>query len=149
MNVRVAAASDPKAAREAVLEGLVQYNDLFLAPREKQEVAVAAQDETGRIVGGATGHVTLDLLFVELVWVAEEHRGGGIGSRVLAAIEEEGRRLGAARVLLDTFTFQAAPFYEANGYREVARIPRYFGEHDRIYLQKDWPNPGILNLPAP
>lgn len=122
--------------REAVLRGLAAYNERFLGPGASVTLAVAAREADGTIVGGATGRVWHERLFVDLLWVEEAHRGQGLGSRVLREIEAEARRRGATKAFLDTFTFQAAPFYEKLGYREVARIPRFFGDHDRIYLEK-------------
>lgn len=142
MNIEVAPEPDQKLAYEAVLDGLRLYNERFLGPSRKKDLAVLAKDEDGRIVGGATGHVYNRRLFIDLLWVNEGHRGQGIGSRVVRGMESEGCLLGATRALLDTFTFQAAPFYEKNGYREVARIPRFFGEYDRIYMGKDVLIPG-------
>ncbi len=51
-------------------------------------------------------------------------------------MESQARALGAVRSFLDTFAFQAAPFYAKNGYVEVARVLGYWGEHDRIYMAK-------------
>jgi GNAT superfamily N-acetyltransferase len=58
---------------------------------------------------------------VKRMFVAEEARRMGIGRRLLAALEAEARRLGYARVLLDTAAplAEAAALYEATGYREV------------------------------
>lgn len=137
MNVAVSA--DPTAARLAIVEGLVRYNEGFLGPRRWAPLAVTATDDAGTTVGGAYGALQYDRLLVELLWVDEAHRGTGVGSRVLRDMEEEGRRRGAKRAFLDTFTFQAAPFYEKQGYTEVARIPDYFDGHDRIYMAKALP----------
>ncbi|RYG34121.1 GNAT family N-acetyltransferase [bacterium] len=137
MNVEVVAESDLQEAREAVLAGLVRYNERFLGPGRKTETAVTVRDESGRIVGGATAHLYRGRLFIDFVWVDEDCRGKGVGTQVMRAIEAEGRRLGATCAQVDTFTFQAAPFYERLGYREVARIPKMFGGYDRIYLEKE------------
>ena len=138
MSVTVTLDPSPEATRAAVLEGLIQYNERFLGPRQHAPLVVVARDEAGALVGGASGGLYYDRLAVDILWVQEAHRGQGLGTRLLSAIEEEARRRGAVRVFLDTFTFQAAPFYEKQGYIEVARIPRYFGEYDRIYLRKDF-----------
>jgi GNAT superfamily N-acetyltransferase len=129
-------ASDPVGARDAIAEGLTQFNEGFLGPRRFVPVAITAKDDEGATVGGATGAVRYDRLVVDMLWVAEAYRGKGLGSKLLRAIEDEGRRLGAVQAFLDTFTFQAAPFYERFGYREIARIPDFFDGYDRIYMMK-------------
>jgi ribosomal protein S18 acetylase RimI-like enzyme len=60
------------------------------------------------------------------LWVAERHRGAGLGARLLReaetiASEERGCR--AAR--LETWEFQAPRFYEKQGYEVVCVIPDY------------------------
>ena len=134
--LRVHVAADPAAARSAIVEGLVRYNEGFLGPRRGAPLAVTAIDEAGRLVGGASGSVQYDRLLIELLWTDETHRSAGLGTRIMDAMEAEGRRLGGVRAFLDTFTFQAAPFYEKRGYVEVARIRDYFEGYDRIYLSK-------------
>ena len=134
--LRVHVAADPAAARTEIVEGLIRYNEGFLGPRRWSPVALTATDEEGRIVGGASGAVQYDRLAIELLWVDESHRGLGLGTRIMDGIEAEGRRLGAVRAFLDTFAFQAAPFYERRGYVEIARIADYFDGHDRIYFSK-------------
>lgn len=136
MNIEVATGEEGVPLRAAILEGLLQYNERFLGPRFSAPLVVAVRDEAGHVVGGAVGGVHYDRLAVDLLWVDEAHRGRGLGSEILRAIEEEGRKRGATRCFLDTFTFQAAPFYEKLGYVEVARIEGYFGEYDRIYYRK-------------
>lgn len=138
-DVTVAVDPDPQRACETIVEGLVQYNERFLGPRHWLPLAVTARNAEGAIVGGAYGAIQYDRLVVELLWIDEAHRGVGLGSRALEEIEAEANRRGAKRVFLDTFTFQAAPFYEKRGYAEVARIPDYFDGYDRIYLTKPLP----------
>lgn len=136
MAVTLEIATDPTDAREAIAEGLTRFNEGFLGPRRFLPVAITAKEDEGATVGGATAAVRYDRLVIDMLWVAETHRGQGLGSKLLRAIEDEGRRLGATRAFLDTFTFQAAPFYERFGYREIARIPDFFDGYDRIYMAK-------------
>ncbi len=115
----------------------VTYNERFLGLRRNGPLAVAARDAAGRIVGGAIGGFYYDRLAIDLLWVDKAHRGRGLGSRILDEIETEASRQGAVRAFLDTFTFQAAPFSMRHGYRKIARIPHFFGEHDRIDMLKE------------
>ncbi|WP_030260072.1 MULTISPECIES: GNAT family N-acetyltransferase [Streptomyces] len=70
----------------------------------------------------------LDATTVELtrVYVRPELRGTGGGARLLAAVDEAARALGAERIVLDTRLdlVEARALYLRNGYRE---IPAYNG----------------------
>ena len=65
-----------------------------------------------------------------------DQRGSGLGTRVLAAAEEEVRRRGCEQVALSTHTFQAPRFYARRGYVECGRTPAYPRGHDQIHLVK-------------
>jgi hypothetical protein len=53
----------------------------------------------------------------------------------MAAAETEGRRRGCSAVWLDTFEFQARPFYEKLGYRLFGTLDFPAG-FKRFFLQK-------------
>lgn len=71
---------------------------------------------------------------VKRMWVAPSHRGQGIGSRLLARLEERARALGATRAVLDTRRLLGAvPLYERHGYRATEPFndnpyPDWWGE---------------------
>ena len=71
------------------------------------------------------GQVNWTWLDVSLLWVAESHRGRGLGSKILRAFEDAGRDRGCTSAHLSTFTYQAAKFYRRHGYEEYARLPDY------------------------
>jgi GNAT superfamily N-acetyltransferase len=75
-------------------------------------------------------------LHVAHLWVSEDLRGAGLGAEVLTAIEAAGRARGAGAVWLDTFSFQAAPFYERLGYREFGRLDDFPPGETRHFLWK-------------
>ena len=56
-----------------------------------------------------------------MVWVREDRRGEGWGTRLMAAAEEEARERGCQRVAVSSFTFQAPAFYQQLGYVETGR----------------------------
>jgi ribosomal protein S18 acetylase RimI-like enzyme len=60
-------------------------------------------------------------LLMDGICVAETARGRGIGSRLLAGIESEARRAGAARIRLDVIDTnpRARALYERHGFRAV------------------------------
>jgi GNAT superfamily N-acetyltransferase len=60
---------------------------------------------------------------VKRMWVHDDWRGAGLGTRVLRALEDEARRLGHRRVRLDTngTLVEAVAMYERAGYRHIGR----------------------------
>jgi GNAT superfamily N-acetyltransferase len=61
---------------------------------------------------------------IKRVYIEPAHRGRGIGRPLVAAIEEEARRLGYRRVRLDTGHEQpeARHIYETSGYHAIERF---------------------------
>jgi GNAT superfamily N-acetyltransferase len=64
---------------------------------------------------------------VKRMYVAPATRGGGIARALLAALEVEARRLGYARVVLETGTRQAEAMalYESAGYTPIPNFGAY------------------------
>ena len=66
----------------------------------------------------------------------DDQRGGGLGTKLLAAAEAVIRRRGCDRVALSTHSFQAPGFYARLGYTECGRTPGYPHGYDYIHLMK-------------
>jgi GNAT superfamily N-acetyltransferase len=74
--------------------------------------------------------------YIDLLWVRDDQRGCGLGTKLLAAAEAEIRRRGCDRVALSTHSFQVPGFYARFGYQECGRTPGYPHGHDDIHLVK-------------
>jgi GNAT superfamily N-acetyltransferase len=115
---------DPAAApevREAVHAGLGAYNDQHAPPGNTTPLVIAARSPEGQIIGGlvgvtAWGQTARGWMHVAMLWVTEGWRGRGVGRRLLRTAESEAVRRGCHFAVLDTFEFQARPFYEGEGY---------------------------------
>ena len=119
----------------AILQGLIAYNEFRAGPASARELAVIARVD-GEIVGGLTGLTHWNWCHIRLLWVAEKFRGAGVGTRLLKAAEEEAIRRGCDHAHLDTFSFQAQPFYARFGYEEFGRLEDYPTGCTRYFLQK-------------
>ncbi|MBL8835329.1 MAG: GNAT family N-acetyltransferase [Alphaproteobacteria bacterium] len=126
-----------EAAMAAIQSGLAAFNDAATGIVDRKPLAVLVSDpRTGEVVGGVLGRTSLGLMFVDLVYLPDELRGGGVGRRMIAMAEEEGRRRGCAHVMLYTITFQAPGFYAKLGYREFGRIPCDPPGTARVFMTK-------------
>lgn len=68
------------------------------------------------LLGALEGASNASWLYVRLLWVDAAHRGGGVGRRIMAAAEAESHKRGLRGMWLDTFEYQARPFYEKLGF---------------------------------
>jgi GNAT superfamily N-acetyltransferase len=126
------------AARDAIEQGLAEYNAAQAGYRDWRGLAVLVQDpETGRTIGGILGRTSLGLLFIDLVFLPEELRGGGIGARMLAMAETEAARRGCRFATLVTITFQAPAFYQRHGWEEFGRVPCDPPGTARVFFRKE------------
>jgi ribosomal protein S18 acetylase RimI-like enzyme len=94
-------------------------------PREKQRPARGLYGWTW----GGCG-------YIDLLWVRDDQRGRGLGTRLLTTAEGETQRRGCDRVALSTHSFQAPDFYARFGYQECGRTPAYPHGYDHIHLLK-------------
>ncbi len=127
----------PAAAdRESVRQGLIEFCDQFLGPRDLRPIGVFVRGPEG-LQAGLIGETGRGVLKVALLWVAEELRGKGIGSLLLRAAEAEAIARGCRKALLDTYDFQAKPFYERHGYRVFAEFHGFVRGHKSYFLDKE------------
>lgn len=94
------------------------------------------KDDAGEIVGGLTGYILYDWMFVQFISVSEALRGQGLGERLMAEAEAWARGQGLAGMWLDTFAFQAPDFYRKLGFVEFGTIEDHPVGSRRIFFQK-------------
>lgn len=124
------------AAWAAIGGGLHEYNTAAAGASGGSPVCFLLMGPQQRIAGGIIGETHWDWLYVNLLFVVEDHRGRGHGRKLLAAAEEEARGRGAQSAYLDTFSFQAPGFYEKLGYEVFGVLPDFPPGHERLYMVK-------------
>ena len=122
-----------KSALDAIESGLDAYNAQY-SPVEYEEFAVVLRDGDD-VKGGVTAIAWAGMLFIKWFWIDGALRGQDHGTALLLRTEAEGRARGCTHVYLDTFDFQARPFYEKSGYALFGTLD-YPAGFKRYYLQK-------------
>jgi GNAT superfamily N-acetyltransferase len=132
----VALTRDPQV-EAAISDGLAAYNTARFRPSDSTTLDVLVRDDnSGEPVGGLPGHTSFGLLFLDLFYLAEELRGAGLGSRIIALAEAEARRRGCTAAFVYTVTFQAPGFYERHGYRRFGEVACPPDGATRIFFSK-------------
>ena len=113
------------------------YNLAHLGrPRATQLLAITARRD-GLVVGVAEGESAGEVASVSNLVVAEDARGQGIGSRLLAAFESEAAARGCRRLALRVWAGSAAEgFYRHRGWVEEARFSG-FGDGEFVRMRRD------------
>ena len=124
-----------EADERAVARGLLEFNEAWIGPSNEQPVRLVARDDEG-VVGGLLGHTKWNWLYVAKLWVHERARGRRIGTQLLTAAEDLARSRGCTHASLDTFEYQARPFYEKLGYQLFGTLDGYPPGYRQFYLRK-------------
>ena len=122
--------------RQHVTEGLHAFNYVATGMTDSYPANFVVRGEAGDVLGGLLGFVWGRWLHVQYLWLAEPARGAGNGSRLIAEAEAYAVKRGAIGSTLETYSFQARPFYEGLGYMVCGQIDDYPPGHTKFILKK-------------
>jgi GNAT superfamily N-acetyltransferase len=135
--MRLAIEPDPAPDDVATVNrGLRAFNVERIGDPHEEPVHIFLRDDDDHVVGGLLGHIRWRWLYVAKLWVNDRVRGAGHGSALLAAAEELARGRGCIGVHLDTFEYQARPFYEKLGYTVFGTLDGYPPGYRQFHLAK-------------
>ncbi len=130
----------PDAAVVARLgEEISSFNFATTGIHDGRELFAAVRDEAGRLVAGVYGWTWGGTCWVDRLWVREDHRGRGVGTSLLEAVEREARARGCAQIGLTTHSFQAPDFYRRHGFETAGEITDYPARHSYFLMRKELP----------
>jgi GNAT superfamily N-acetyltransferase len=129
-----------EATQIVLLIGLAAFNEARVGPdpvrAPENHLCIVARDKERRVRGGLQGVIVGAWMAIDLVWVEEDFRGQGVGSRLLAKAEAVARERGCKWSILATFDYQAPEFYLRRDYVEYARMEDFPLGHTRFQLRK-------------
>ncbi len=117
-------------------ERLYEFNSRATGITDGESLAIFVRDERNRIVAGLCGSTWGGGCEIRQLWVSERLRKQGLGTKLLAAAEQEARRRGCGQILLTTFDFQAPTFYARQGFEVLAAMDDYPHGHQNLLLRK-------------
>ena len=101
-----------------------------------KHVAVYVRDEDGHVVGGLSGVEWGGTFQIRLLWVHEDYRGEGYGTRLVHAAEQEAIARGCRQVAVSTFSYQAPELYVRLGFEQYAVLDDFPLGHSKHYFRK-------------
>jgi GNAT superfamily N-acetyltransferase len=125
-----------EAERQFIVNGLAYHNIALTGFRDWFPVNFVLRGERGDVLGGLLAELWGGWLQVNCLWVAEAARGAGNGTRLMQNAEAYARARGATGATLETYSFQARPFYERLGYTVCGELEGFPPGYTKLFLKK-------------
>jgi GNAT superfamily N-acetyltransferase len=122
--------------RGELVDALLAFNREATGIEDDVELSAFVRDADGRLAAGIYGWIFGATGEVALIWVREDQRGEGFGSRLLKAFEEKAAEMGCGQMVIRTHSFQGPGFYRRHGYEEVAAVDDYPAGHSWQVFRK-------------
>jgi len=109
-------------------------------PDAKRQRLQCLAEEGGAVIGFASGLTNHRWFYLTDMWVRENHRRQGLGSKLLSMLEEEAKSIGMEHIYTWTSGLINPLFYEKLGYRAFTVFEDFYeiaGYH-HIGYRKDF-----------
>ena len=122
---------------QALEDGYQAFTESQVGEEGRRELVFFIRDENDSVVVGVKGQYSnYGWLWVGLLWVSEELRGRGYGTKLMNRIEQEARKNGCSNAYLNSFSFQAVEFYKKIGYRVFGELKDFPPGHSVCSLTR-------------
>ena len=126
----------PNGTFEAIYRALEASSIDVIGPARPRLLVIPIRDDSGSVAGGLWSHTSFKWLHIQMLFVPQALRGFGVGTALMRSAEAEARGRDCRGAYVDTFSFQAAPFYRNLGYTLFGRLNDCPPGHDRLYFCK-------------
>jgi GNAT superfamily N-acetyltransferase len=127
--------------RELIDSKLVEFNKANVPFQQKDAwigLSFVLKDDAGNVFAGVNATLYCwKVMYVDILYVDDEHRGKGYGRLLMDKAETKAKSLGGYMSHLDTFDWQAKDFYEHQGYVVFGVLENCPPGHNRYYMKKD------------
>lgn len=134
MSLKITTSPTPNEINE-IYEGLLTHYLRYIQMEQYSPLAVF-KEENDKKIGGITGDILGNWLRIRYLWVDKAYRGQNIGTELLQTMENTAKEKGAKYAEVDTFSFQALPFYQKQGFEIFGTLENYPVSDKKYYLRK-------------
>lgn len=124
-----------------ISDGIKLFNQKYMPDEvvfeDDTKFTVFAKNEKGEVIGGIRATAFWNYCIIELLWLSEDTRGFGVGTKLMEAAEQHAIAKGFKYIRTETLSFQAKPFYEKQGYSIFGELPDYPKGHTTYCLIKE------------
>lgn len=125
-----------EAAINEVRHLLQDYNEPYWEIRERNKYRIAIK-ENDCLSGGVVFTLFGEWLEIDYFCIHPNERAKGLGTKLLAEVEKYAISKGCKKAALNTFNFQAKPFYEKNGYEVKYVQKNYPKDNVKYFMEKE------------
>lgn len=99
--------------------GLHEYNKEnceFIRKKNNREIMNLSVYDKEKPIGGASGWIEFGWYYLDQLYISDEYRKKGIGSKIIKELERISRNKDCMGIKTETWSFQAKEFYEKQGF---------------------------------
>ena len=115
---------------------MINFNCLKVDNYSYENFIIKAISDSNSIIAGIHGQIGCDWLYIASLWVDENHRGEGVGKKLLGLAEKIASEKKCHGIYLYTYSFQSPRFYEKLGFSIFGKLENFCGEHTKYFMKK-------------
>jgi len=125
---------------DSILNGLRMYAAPWLGLEKSQPFCFYKIGPSSKVSGGIYGAIRqypqIKTAWIYRIWVEESCRGQGLGTSLLAHLNNFAYQKNCAGIQLEAFDFQGIPFFKKHEFQARAIIPNALAGRNKFFMQK-------------